>query len=1011
MRQNELCTLFEATLDSTKVNLAADEIQKLSQAPEFLDELILLLLNEDVKGVPKLAASVYTKNWIVSRWGLLPGAQGAVPESIKQNYRSTILSLVLSQTDERLASNLLSGLIIVADYDFPREWPDLLPACVNALHVGGDAKQVESITNLISNVLKRYRYASKVEDTMIELKYILENLCETVLSLFTHSSTLIPSCTDPNERKLWIKVLYNVTSIVYTLHLVDIPEFFEDRRDIFIMTMTQYLMDCRLEEDPADEDDNLNDLDTCTGLHLATMMMKTLTIYAHRYSAKLEPYVENVILATLNRIEKDLRKQSDEMVIAGLGLLSAITNATWSIGDVVAPSVKSICMGCVIPNFKLRASDMEEMQENPVDFIRADIDEVATDRRGAARQLVEELNRKYEAEVLQVLNGSIVQLMDLSKQQSGSESDINFDAAVNIVMAVAIKVSQRARGVITVSDKIDLETFQKDHIHSIIHDSDRRGPLALIAALKFLYIFRNQMTDCVIIEAIQKVTSFLTRTTDAKVVERTYSAICIEKLLNSRKMVQSDLIVTFGGDFRLKDNQTVKQSGLTVLSHILPVMISNHEFIYDNEHYAKLLETVVRFIGIDFINEQYYDTVSNIINIVRRITNRPVNSIYNHSIFESVAILVQIACEKGADQTAKMEELVLPDLVVIAKLDEHDFLPYAYQVLSVVIEARQATVPSSYGSELYGYVLEASKWNKGTAEVKGIMQLLKSYFSKYSIYSTDIENRMDDLTERLKSSFRHKKLVQESYQVVSSMFILLPLKVIYPIVKSLFIIIVNNLQDQRTHSNIDNATLLVASYSLRLALDENVNSSLSFPTIINEKQTGIFAILMDKLFNPALHRATQSTTSSTTSVCLLGFLALLAIGGLSNAESALIRHGICQTLSSLEHIEAKKTSIARTSDQGPVIGPSGEQMEESYDLSFSVNREVGDFAWEASFARLKNMPPNKEIKSTLLQLIRPKISELVMAVRASNKDQTFSAILDKMTESNPAWTALLTHII
>merc|ERR1719376_1755552 len=121
--------------------------------------------------------------------------------------------------------------------------------------------------------------------------------------------------------------------------------------------------------------------------------------------------------------------------------------------------VQTLCQDCILNNFKLRKVDLEDMEENPAEFIRSDVDEDANDRRRAARLLVEELNRHYEDQVLHFLESAIVQLIEFSQKEDNNDRDLYLEATVNLVMALSIKIYQRTRGVIQVSSKVDLLTF------------------------------------------------------------------------------------------------------------------------------------------------------------------------------------------------------------------------------------------------------------------------------------------------------------------------------------------------------------------------------------------------------------------------------------------------------------------------------------------------------------------------------------------------------------------------
>jgi exportin-2 (importin alpha re-exporter) len=65
--------------------------------------------------------------------------------------------------------------------------------------------------------------------------------------------------------------------------------------------------------------------------------------------------------------------------------------------------LKSICERVVIPNLELRESDLELFEDNPVEYIRRDIEGSDSDtRRKSATDLVKGLRKNYEGVVTQI---------------------------------------------------------------------------------------------------------------------------------------------------------------------------------------------------------------------------------------------------------------------------------------------------------------------------------------------------------------------------------------------------------------------------------------------------------------------------------------------------------------------------------------------------------------------------------------------------------------------------------
>eukprot|EP00915_Cephaloidophora_sp_WS-2016_P008658 GHVH01012075.1.p1 GENE.GHVH01012075.1~~GHVH01012075.1.p1 ORF type:complete len:1000 (-),score=159.25 GHVH01012075.1:317-3316(-) len=996
---DRLVKQFAATFDPAQVKQAETDLRVSSKEASFLVNILQLIKDESIENAIRLAASVYLRNWVTGSWAFDSEASGSVTEDEKTFFRRAILELVLCDSvfpHQLVFHNLSSCLTSVSDQDFPRQWDCLLPELLKAVkESSGHTDKLKASLYIVDQILLKYRVAQKSEDTMQELKYIIDLLCPSLLEVFCYSARMVPQ--ECENQQDWTLILTHSISIYLTLHHVDIPEFFEDNIEAYFSVFIQYVASCRI-----GESDSLASPDPSANQNLSTLILQSMTLYAQRYESKIDPYVEDVTKATIERIKEDLRKSSDPMVSAGLELLSAVSKRTWS-KNFLPELLEPICKLCILPNFKLRPVDIEEMEESPVDFIRSDVDGSGSDRRGYSRQLIEDLNQTYEEPVLAVLNLSIFSMLELA-QPGMADRDLYLEAAVNLVMAVAIKVSQRERGVILTSSLVNITSFQSEHIYPILTDQKANGPLALVSALKFLYTFRNQMSNTVLVDAVKLVSSLLATSEDCaprSCIIKTYASICLEKLLNARNMTKTEFAVTFSGAYRLDPNNpdmkqsSVKEYAGSVLKYLLPVITENKEAIVDNEHYAKLLEVLVLFIGLDIDSATLVLTVDSAMAVIQRVSMRPINSTFNHHMFEVLAAAIDLAGRLNIDILVSIEEKHLRTLSELAKLPDHDFLAYIYQLMAVFIEARSTA--SSVGNELFIHIIDEQRWRgeNGTniSALKGILRLLKAFFTKYELYSQVVDSNMTQLSERLKLVFRHKKLTTEGYKLISAMFVLLPLKVVLPVVNDVFVIIVNNLQRQRTSVNVDSAFVLVSLYSLRLALDDDASPSYSFPSLVNNVQAGIFTQLMEFVFIASFKRYT--TISKESLLPVLGMISMLAIGG-SDTENQLLVDGINTILTQIESAAIASQSIERAS-----------AVDEKYDLTFSIAGEVGLTVGDSRFNQLKRLPPSTPPRDTLLRLIGPKIQTLVdMAkLKLPNAD-----IWSLMVKGNCGWDSLLALI-
>lgn len=80
-------------------------------------------------------------------------------------------------------------------------------------------------------------------------------------------------------------------------------------------------------------------------------------------------------------------------------------------------ALQSLCANIIIPNTRLREADEELFEDNPVDYIRGDIEGGDTDtRRRSALELVKGLRKHYESQVTTLFSNDITRMLGSYQQ-------------------------------------------------------------------------------------------------------------------------------------------------------------------------------------------------------------------------------------------------------------------------------------------------------------------------------------------------------------------------------------------------------------------------------------------------------------------------------------------------------------------------------------------------------------------------------------------------------------------
>ncbi|CAN0027766.1 unnamed protein product, partial [Hapterophycus canaliculatus] len=117
---------------------AEAQLAALCQAPECLMLLLQIVVEPQVDRAVRQAAAIALKNTVRGKWSPDPEAKTPatfLPEH-KATFRGNLFEAVLRETDNSVRDILAETLRVVASYDFPHEWPDLIPTIVAQLQTG-----------------------------------------------------------------------------------------------------------------------------------------------------------------------------------------------------------------------------------------------------------------------------------------------------------------------------------------------------------------------------------------------------------------------------------------------------------------------------------------------------------------------------------------------------------------------------------------------------------------------------------------------------------------------------------------------------------------------------------------------------------------------------------------------------------------------------------------------------------------------------------------------------------
>lgn len=620
--------------------------------------------------------------------------------------------------------------------------------------------------------------------------------------------------------------------IFYSLNFQELPEFFEDHMKEWMGEFKKYLT----MRYPALEEGSGDGLAVVDELRAA--VCENISLYIEKNEEEFEEYLNDFALAVWSLLTTVSASSSrDRLTITAIKFLTTVSTSVHHTLFAADNVISQICQGIVIPNVRLRDEDEELFEMNYVEFVRRDMEGSDLDtRRRIACELLKGIATNYKERVTAIVSVQIQNMLG----SFATNPAVNWkdkDCAIYLVVSLATK---KAGGNSVSTDLVNVESFFGSVIVPELKSQDVNGfPMLKAGALKFFTMFRNQISKPIAIALVPDVVRFLGSESN---VVHSYAANCIEKLL---------LVKEEGGMARYTSSD---------ISPFLPVLIGNlfNALKFpDSEENQYIMKCIMRVLGVaDITREVAGPCILELTNVLAEVCKNPKNPVFNHYLFEAVAVLVRRACEKDASLISAFEGSLFPSLQTILVNDVTEFFPYAFQLLAQLVELNRPPIPPSY-MQIFELLLSPDSWRK-TANVPALVRLLQAFLQK-APHELNREGRLSQVLgifERLISSHTTD---EQGFYVLNTVIENLGYEVIAPYVSHIWATLFGRLQKNRT-------VKFVKSFLIFMSLFLVKHGSTNLVDSINAVQPNIFLVILEQFWIPNLKLITGAIELKLTSV-------------------------------------------------------------------------------------------------------------------------------------------------
>lgn len=571
----------------------------------------------------RLASALFFKNFIRRNWTDEDGNY-KLAETEVTSIKRELIGLMVS-VPSAIQAQLGEAISTIADSDFWQRWDTLVDDLVSRLTADNHVVNA-GVLQVAHSIFSRWRPLFRSDELFTEVNHVLSKFATPYMSLLQNLDACIEK--DNSNKAALLQEFAELdlaVQLFYDLSCQDLPPQFEDAMQPLSELLLKYL---RYDNNLLRTDDE-NEAGPLENVKAG--IFEALTLYVQKYYDAFGPHVKQFVENSWELLTTvGLEPKYDVLVSKALNFLTSTTSNAeqakpFNDQHVLAQVVEKV----ILPNVSLRDSDIETFEDEPIEFIRRDLEGSDSEtRRRAATDFLRKLMEQFETPVTTVVSSYVKQYLEMYAK-SPKTNWRSKDTAVYLFCSIAAKGSPTAaRGVTQTSSLVDVGEFFGNNLAADLTDVNIE-PLLKVDAIKYLYFFRSIITK----EQWQQAMPLLVnRLGDSNYVVYTYAAIAVERVLyltdeNGKPLIDPTHITPLAKD---------------LLEHLFSLIEKEAapQKIQENEFLMRCVMRVLIVIkeGVQNITDTVLQHLVSITNIIYQ---NPSNPRFYYYHFESIGALIR----------------------------------------------------------------------------------------------------------------------------------------------------------------------------------------------------------------------------------------------------------------------------------------------------------------------------------------------------------------------------------
>jgi exportin-2 (importin alpha re-exporter) len=836
--------VLEQSLNPNYAKDAENVLKSMETQTGFPITLLHVVANNNVQASIRLAGALYFKNLVKRKWINENGEYQISMQDVEM-IKSEIISLMILLPDS-LQIQIGEAISLIAESEFPNLWGSLIDELVSKLTLN-DLIVNKGVLKVAHSIFKRWRPLFRSDELFTEIKMVLDKFAVPFLEMLKNIDLLIDSnLQDSSKLKILFENLLLLVKIYYDLNCQDIPEFFEDNIDQGINILLKYLKFRSSLLEDANEDDEMDLV-----IQVKINICELIQLYTTRYEEEFKKYIElsiQIVWDLLNNIS--IQPKNDILVSKALKFMTCVVSSPnfkqlFNNED----SIKQITEKIILPNIKLRESDLEMFEDDPIEFTRRDLEGSDVDsRRRSANEFLRSLKESNETLITNIMMSYINHYL-ITYSESPTNNWKYKDIAIYLFCSIASKGSiTSSTGISSTNLLVDVIKFFGEYIYPDLI-GNVSNPILKVDSIKYIYIFRNQLTKEQLLETLPLLTSNFN---DNSYVVYTYTSITIEKILSLRNPMNHQELLFNKTDL----SNEVLNNLLMNLFKLIFKMGTTPEKLSENEFLMKCIMRIL-LISEDLLNNTIIEILQELIKIIEIISKNPSNPRFSHYSFESICIILK----NYQNNIKTFFEILKNPLFSILGQDIQEFIPYSFQILSYILEIYPINdeLPIEY-EQLIKPLCSPQVW-----EFKGNIPAVKRLLSAIIKFKPTLFSNNENITPILGI---YQKLISSKvndtlgFEFLENILINFEINNLTPFLNEIFIILLTRLKNFKTDKFVKRFIIFISKLSsleLNIELNKNKWTSTVIIGIFEQIQNGLFEQILNNFILPMINKFNNLT--------------------------------------------------------------------------------------------------------------------------------------------------------